>query len=116
MNTSNFSYTVDNRRISTIIREARINQGMTQEALSEAIDVSCAFIGHIERQDRSVSLNTLVSIANTLKIPIQSFFADTDPTPDEKTLNDFAQLIDGRSQETKTAVLDIVRTALQHLG
>ena len=117
MNTSKTDrpYTVDNVRISNIIREARINQGMTQDALSVAVNVTPAFIGHIERADRSLSLTTLVSIANTLNIPMNYLFADTEPTPDEKTLNDFAQLVEGRSQETKKAVLDIIRTALQYL-
>ena len=118
MNTSKSgrSYTVDNVRIGNIIREARINQQMTQEQLSEAVDITPAFIGHIERGDRSLSLTTLVGVANILHIPMSYFFADEEITSDPKALNDFAQLIEGRSEKTKKAVLDIVRTALQHLN
>jgi len=117
MNTPNTErhYTVDNVRVGNIIKEACNNLRMTQEQLSEVIDVTPGFVGHLTRGDRSLSLTTLVNIANTLKIPIQNFFADTDQTPDEKTLNNFAQLIEGRSNETKQAVLDIVRTVLQYL-
>ena len=117
MNTSRTDrkYVVDNARIGKIIREARLNQKITQEQLSEAVDVTPAFIGHIERGSRSLSLPTLAGIANILNIPMYYFFSDEDITPDQKTMNDFAQLIEGKSQKTKSAVLDIVRTALQHL-
>lgn len=117
MNTSklNRPYVVDNVRIGNIIREARINQQITQEQLSEAVNVTPAFIGHIERGDRSLSLTTLVGIANILNIPMNYLFADTEPTPDQKTLSDFAQLIEGRPKKTKKAVLDIVRATLQRL-
>jgi len=108
-------YTVDNIRIGRIIREARLNQRITQEQLSEAVDITPAFIGHIERGSRSLSLPTLAGIANILNIPMSYFFADEEPAPDEKVLNDFMQLVEGRSEKTKTEVLDIVRTALQHL-
>ena len=117
MNTSklNRSYMVDNVRIGNIIRDARINQRMTQEQLSEAVDITPAFIGHIERGDRSLSLTTLAGIANTLNIPMSYLFSDSDITPDEKVLNEFTQLMSGRPARTKKAVLDIVRTALEHL-
>ena len=117
MNTSKFDrpYMVDDVRIGKIIKEARINQRMTQETLSDAVGVTPAFIGHIERGDRSLSLTTLAGIANTLNIPMNYLFADNDPTPDEKVLTDFAQLIENRPAKTKNAVLDIVRTALEYL-
>ena len=117
MNTSKTdrAYTVDNVRIGNIIREARINKKMTQEQLSEAVDITPAFIGHIERGDRSLSLTTLAGIANTLNIPMYLLFSDEEITPDKKTLNDFAQLVEGRPQKTKNAILEIVRTALDYL-
>ena len=111
----NRHYSVDNIRIGRIIREARLNQKITQEQLSEAVEVTPAFIGHIERGSRSLSLTTLADIANILNIPMYYFFSDEDITPEQKTMNDFAQLIDGRPQKTKNAVLDIVRAALQYL-
>ena len=112
---SNGQYIVDNNRIGQIIREARINQKITQENLSETLDLTPAFIGHIERGSRSVSLTTLVCIANVLNIPIHYFFIDKNFTPDEKAVNAFVQLTEGRPQKTKDAVLDIIRTALTHL-
>ena len=117
MNTSksNRNYTVDNVRIGNIIKEARNNMNITQEQLAEAVDITPAFIGHIERGARSLSLTTLAGVANFLNIPMGYLFTDTEPTPDEKTLTAFTQLIEDKSQRTKQAVLDIVRTAVQYL-
>ncbi|MDR2559906.1 MAG: helix-turn-helix domain-containing protein [Oscillospiraceae bacterium] len=117
MNTSksNRTYTVDNVRIGDIIKQARTNINMTQEQLAEAVDVTPAFIGHIERGNRSLSLTTLAGVVNVLNIPMSYLFSSEDITQDQKTINDFSQLIDGRPPKTKKAVLDIVRTALKHL-
>jgi transcriptional regulator with XRE-family HTH domain len=117
MNTSksNRTYTIDNVRIGNIIKQARTNINMTQEQLSEAVDVTPAFIGHIERGSRSLSLTTLAGVANVLNIPMSYLFSDEEITQDQKTINDFAQLIDGRPNKTKEAILDIVRTSLKHL-
>jgi len=116
MNIKTKPYVVDNARIGTIIRNARTNKRMTQEQLAEAVDITPAFIGHIERGGRSLSLTSLVRVANTLDIPISYFFADEEITLDQKTMTDFGQLIQGRSDETKRAALDIIRTALNYLG
>ena len=108
-------YVVDNIRIGNIIRDARTNKKMTQEQLAEAVDITPAFIGHIERGGRSLSLTSLVGIANVLSIPMSYLFADDDISFDEKTMTAFAQLIEGRTDKSKSAVLDIVRTALEYL-
>jgi len=105
---------IDFARLGSIIREARINQQFTQEQLSEAIDVTPAFIGHIERGERSLSLVTLVKIAKRLNISMDYLFSDIKPSINDKIIDDFRQLIEDRPQATKEAVLDIVRTALRH--
>lgn len=46
-------------------------RGFTQEQLAEQLDLSPAFIGHIEAPNivKAVSLDTLFDIANVLNIP-----------------------------------------------
>lgn len=102
-------------RIGQLIREARLNQGMTQEELAELIDVTPAYIGHIERNQRSFSLQTLVKLVTELDIDMNYLFSDTIPTEEEKVVLDFRQLIRGKPLQTQEAVLDIVRTALRYL-
>lgn len=51
-------------------------KGYTQESLAEKIDRSAAFIGHVEAPNinKSVSLDTLFSIAKALEVPVYKFF------------------------------------------
>lgn len=102
-------------RIGNIIREARLNQGLTQEELAELVDVTPAYIGHIERNQRSFSLQTLVKLVTELDIDMNYLFSESAPTSEEQIIIDFKQLITGKPLQTQEAVLDIVRTALKHL-
>lgn len=102
-------------RIGNIIREARLNQGLTQEELAELVDVTPAYIGHIERNQRSFSLQTLVKLVTELDIDMNYLFSESVPTSGEQIIIDFKQLIKGKPLQTQEAVLDIVRTALKYL-
>ena len=92
-----------------------MNQGMTQEELAELIDVTPAYIGHIERNQRSFSLQTLVKLVTELDIDMNDLFSDTIPTEEERVVLDFRQWIRGKPLQTQETVLDIVRTALRYL-
>lgn len=50
-------------------------KGYTQEALAEKVNLSTAFIGHVEAPNvkKSVSLGTLFTIAEALDIPVYKF-------------------------------------------
>ena len=50
------------------IREERKKIGLTQSKLAEDIDISDAYMGQIERGERSLTLNTLVRLVNRLGI------------------------------------------------
>ena len=50
------------------IRKQRQAMGWTQERLAEAIGVSTSFVGHIERGTRKASIDTLVELANVMKV------------------------------------------------
>ena len=88
---------------------------MTQEELAELVDVTPAYIGHIERNQRSFSLQTLVRLVTELDIDMNYLFSEGVAADDEKIIVDFKQLISGKPLHTQEAVLDIVRTALKYL-
>ena len=50
-------------------------KGYTQEELAEKVNLSAAFIGHVEAPNvkKSVSLATLFAIAEALEIPVYKF-------------------------------------------
>lgn len=59
------------------IKEARENKRLTQFELAEKIGVSPNFLGDIERGVKLPSLNKLIIISNTLKLSLDSMFADS---------------------------------------
>lgn len=107
---------IDYTLIGQRIRQARLHIGITQEYLSELVEVTPAFVGHIERGERSVSLITLLKIAMVLNVSTDYLFSMEDTTEDGEVINAIVQMISHRPLETKEAILDIVSVALKHLG
>ena len=106
---------IDYKLIGSRIRQARLHHEITQEYLSELIEVTPAFIGHIERGERSVSLATLLKIAMVLNVSTDYLFSMEDTTEDAEVTNALIQMVSHRPLETKQAILDIVSTTLKHL-
>lgn len=52
------------------IKEERIEKGYTQEELGEKIDSTGAYIGQIERGERSASMSKIVLIAQALNVSL----------------------------------------------
>lgn len=52
------------------IREERIEKGYTQEELGEKIDSTGAYIGQIERGERSASMSKIILIAQALNMSL----------------------------------------------
>ncbi|MBQ8507753.1 MAG: helix-turn-helix transcriptional regulator [Clostridia bacterium] len=50
------------------VRQQRILAQLTQEKLAEKADISISFLGHIERGTRKASLDTVVKLANALRV------------------------------------------------
>lgn len=52
--------------IGVRIRKKRLSRSMTQEELAERTNLTVAYIGMIEREERTPSLETFIQIANEL--------------------------------------------------
>lgn len=69
------------------IRQLRKSLKITQSELAERANISASFLGHIERGSRVASLETLISLCNTLHVSpvflLQDELEDTPfPMPD----------------------------------
>lgn len=51
------------------IKRLRKEKGLSQERLSEMVNITPGYLSEIENNKKSVRLETLVSIANALSIP-----------------------------------------------
>ena len=68
---------LDFKAIGKRIKIARINQDMTQETVADKIGVTPQHVSNIETGNSSVSLTTLVAIANLLKVSADELLCDT---------------------------------------
>ena len=59
------------------IRTQRKLQGMTQKTLAEKAGISLPFYGHIERGTRKASLETIIGIANALRVSTDMLLQDS---------------------------------------
>ena len=64
-------YNIDYKELGKRIRAERRKQDLTQEKLAEMANISDSFMGHIERGGRTLSIETLPTLANALNLSIE---------------------------------------------
>ena len=62
------------RQIGLNFRGERVKQGLSQEQFAEISNVHPNYIGKIERGEQNLTIKKIVSLTNTLKIPIDEIF------------------------------------------
>ena len=68
---------LDYKAIGKRIKIARIKKNLTQEAIADKIGITPQHVSNIETGNASVSLTTLVAIANTLTVSVNDLLCDT---------------------------------------
>lgn len=68
---------MDYAKLGKHIRQERRAHRLTQAELAEEIGLSMSFLGHIERGSRVPSLETLVAIANRLRVSVDYLLSDS---------------------------------------
>ncbi len=68
---------MDYNALGKRIRQQRKQRKWTQENLAERAGISVSFLGHIERGSRKASVETLVSLSNSLQIGTDYLLSDS---------------------------------------
>ena len=68
---------LDFKAIGKRIKIARIKKELTQEAVSEKVGITPQHMSNIETGNSTVSLPTLVAIANELEVSVDELLCDT---------------------------------------
>ena len=68
---------VDYQKLGLRIRQVRQEQKLTHQKLAELADLSPNYIGKIERSASVISIETLVKVANALKMSVEHFLQDS---------------------------------------
>ena len=67
---------IDYKAIGKRIKIKRIKKGITQEAVSDIIDITPAHMSNIETGKTKVSLPTLIEIYNALSVSVDMLLCD----------------------------------------
>lgn len=110
-----YAHGIDTSHIGKRLKEERKRLHRTQEEVAEAVELTPAFIGHIERGERSLSLDTLVKLCNYYGVTIDYLLADVLPANTDETVEQIQALLQGLSRERKAAVLDILNAVIRNL-
>ncbi|MEK3879194.1 helix-turn-helix domain-containing protein [Paenibacillus sp. FSL M7-0420] len=97
------------------LRQERQRLNMTQEKLAEMVDISHAYIGQIERAERSVTLDTLVRLANQLGVTIDDLLHESIEISDEFYANKINKLLNNRSSKEQKMALEMLELMFLHL-
>lgn len=101
---------MDYKKLGKRIREERLRLNLTQEHLSEEIGISTAYLGQIERGERNITLDKLITLTNRLGVTVDFLLSDYVTVANEDIYQKIMlQLFDGRSKKEKELAVNIVR-------
>ena len=106
--------TIDYTRLGERIREERLHLRLTQAKLAEAVDISDAYMGAIERGERGMSLDTLVALASRLGVTVDYLLSDSVAETDMNILEQFKQIMDGQPLERKQMAINVLRAVFAY--
>lgn len=96
------------------IRKERLRLNLTQEQLSEDIEISTAYLGQIERGERSLTLDKLVKLANRLGVTVDYLLSDSvSISPDNQT-DRILQLLQDKTTEEKEMAFQVLNTIFRY--
>lgn len=96
-------------RIGRKLKEIRISKGLTQEYISNMVDVNTSHISNIENNRVKVSLTTLVQICNTLDTTIDYILAEEYVSPSSVLEQEILHELHSCPDTTKEQILKIVK-------
>lgn len=97
-----------NVEIGSRIRQARLQQKITQEQLAELVDVTVQYISDLERGVTGTSVATIVKLCQVLDVSSDFLLMGKTSIPDEQLETKLAAV----TPDEKAAILDIVEKVL----
>lgn len=97
------------------IREERKRRGLTQRALSDAIEMSEQFISNLERGSRMPATKTLQAIAGALQLSLEELLSGVPSTfkPLDADLTALASILKDASPRDRARVIDVARSLVK---
>lgn len=101
---------IDYNAIGKRIKQARQDVGMTQQALSEAAQLSTPYVSNIEHGKTKLGLPTIIAIANALTVSVDSLLCDSLTQPGSA----YEQAFNNVLKDCSNYELRILESILRH--
>lgn len=107
------------KTIGRNIRDARKAKGLTQEEMAEQLGVSAAYVGKLERGERTVNIEKLAALVPILQVPIETFVQGSvpiesgHPVPDN-FMEAVREITKGCTQQMLQMMLDVLIVMARH--
>lgn len=105
---------IDYKLIGKRIKKQRKENNMTQEILSEKIDVTVGYVSQIERGFCKVNLDTLTKIAEVLNCDITLFLSGTSTLQPSYLKDEISAKLEECTEKQKKMVLDFISLILKY--
>lgn len=96
------------------INITRKDRKMTTERLSEICNINATYVRQIENGTKTPSLPVFISICNALNVS-PNYLLQDEMDISESQIPEFEELWKTASPDTQDMILDMLRTALEHL-
>lgn len=97
------------------LRRRRNTLGFTQEHVAEQIGISLRFYQMIERGEKSVSLDTLVSLSRALRVSVDYLLFGDLPQPLENPISNILHTLSPAQREDAVRILTLYAKACKAL-
>lgn len=95
-------------QIGSRVRAIRTRRGLSQMDLAERISKSATYISYIESGSKSMSLETLVAIANALHVPADELLMDNLDNTVKVSNHEFAGLVHDCDDYERKVLLEVL--------
>ena len=106
---------MDYAHLGQRIKQERLKLNLTQAKLAEDIDISDSYLSYIERGEKSLSLETLIRLAERFGVSVDYLLQDSVSPSDDNVVDQFRCLINNKAPHEKQMAIEVVKTMFAYL-
>ena len=98
--------------IGARIKEIRAKKGITQERLSERMEINPKYLSSIERGKENPTLNTLIKLSESLEVDIGEIFSFVEAEDPHKRKSQILSLLDEADSEQLKLIFKVLSVVI----
>ena len=98
--------------IGARIKEIRTKKGITQEGLSERMEINPKYLSSIERGKENPTLNTLIKLSESLEVDIGEIFSFVEAEDPNRRRSQIISLLDEADSEQLKLVFKVLSVVI----